>query len=122
MWAPKSWTSYWPARELLSEEDYWKLKAALDMLEYFPELVADKDTTIRHLRQLLLPASTEKTKDMLAKARRNGNAGHWESGPGRGAEGDQPAAGTRTQRRGWVHRSTPVHVAQGTVGLSVSSV
>jgi hypothetical protein len=32
------------------------------------ELVADKDTTIRHLRQLLLPAATEKTKDVLAKA------------------------------------------------------
>ena len=44
------------ARELLSEEDYRKLKAAVDTLEYLTELVADKDTTIRHLRQLLLPA------------------------------------------------------------------
>jgi len=56
------------ARELLSEEDYWKLKAAVDTLEYLTELVADKGTTLRHLRQLLLPASTEKTKDVLAKA------------------------------------------------------
>lgn len=56
------------ARELLSEEDYRKLKAAVDTLEYLTELVADKDTTIRHLRQLLLPASTEKTKDVLKKA------------------------------------------------------
>jgi len=56
------------ARERLSEEDYRKLKAAVDTLEYLTELVADKDTTIRHLRQLLLPASTEKTKDVLAKA------------------------------------------------------
>jgi transposase len=55
------------ARELLSEEDYRKLKAAVDTLEYLTELVADKDTTIRHLRQLLLPASTEKTRDVLAK-------------------------------------------------------
>ena len=38
------------ARELLSEEDYRKLKAAVDTLEYLTELVADKDTTIRHLR------------------------------------------------------------------------
>ena len=52
----------------LPEEDYQKLKAALDTLEYLTELVADKDTTIRHLRQLLLPASTEKTRDVLAKA------------------------------------------------------
>jgi transposase len=55
------------AREKLSEEDYRKLKAAIDTLEYLTELVADKDTTIRHLRQLLLPASTEKTKDILAQ-------------------------------------------------------
>lgn len=56
------------AREVLPEEDYRKLKAAVDTLEYLTELVADKDTTIRHLRQLLLPAGTEKTKDVLAKA------------------------------------------------------
>ena len=56
------------ARELLSEEDYRKLKAAVETLEYLTELVADKDTTIRHLRQLLLPTSTEKTREVLAKA------------------------------------------------------
>ena len=50
------------ARERLSAEDYRKLKAAVDTLEYLTELVADKDTTIRHLRQLLLPASTEKPR------------------------------------------------------------
>src|SRR5260370_5683938 len=56
------------ARELLTEEDYRKLKAAVKTLEYLTELVADKDTTIRHLWLLLLPASTEKTRDVLAKA------------------------------------------------------
>lgn len=56
------------AREVLPEEDYRKLKAAVDTLEYLTELVADKDTTIRHLRQLLLPGGTEKTKNVLAKA------------------------------------------------------
>lgn len=54
------------AREALPDEDYRKLKAALETLEYLTELVADKDTTIRHLRQLLLPA-TEKTKAVLEK-------------------------------------------------------
>jgi transposase len=52
--------------EPLPEEDYQKLKAAVDTLEYLTELVADKDTTIRHLRQLLLP-TTEKTKAVLEK-------------------------------------------------------
>lgn len=55
-------------QEPLPEADYQKLKAAVETLEYLTELVADKDTTIRHLRQLLLPAATEKTKDVLAKA------------------------------------------------------
>src|SRR5215813_11951125 len=55
-------------QEPLPEEDYRKLKAALETLEYLTELVADKDTTIRHLRQLLLPAVSEKTKTVLEKA------------------------------------------------------
>jgi transposase len=56
------------AREVLSEEDYRKLKAAVETLEYLTELVADKDTTIRQLRQLLFPAATEKTRAVLEKA------------------------------------------------------
>lgn len=55
------------AREVLAEEDYRKLKAAVDALRYLTDLVADKDTTIRDLRQLLLPQSTEKTREVLKK-------------------------------------------------------
>jgi len=55
------------ARTALPEDDYRKLKAAVDALNYLTELVADKDTTIRDLRQLLLPASTEKTREVLKK-------------------------------------------------------
>jgi transposase len=56
------------AKGALAEEDYRKLKAAVDALSYLTELVADQGTTIRHLRQLLLGApSTEKTKDVLEK-------------------------------------------------------
>jgi hypothetical protein len=69
------------ARERLSEEDYRKLKAAVDTLEYLTELVADKDTTIRQLRQLLLPASTEKTKDVLARAGVEATSGRAERKP-----------------------------------------
>jgi transposase len=55
------------ARTALSEEDYRKLKAAVDALSYLTDLVADKDTTIRDLRQLLLPQSTEKTCEVLKR-------------------------------------------------------
>lgn len=53
------------ARPALPEQDFRKLKAAVDALSYLTDLVADKDTTIRDLRQLLLPASTEKTREVL---------------------------------------------------------
>jgi transposase len=50
----------------LNEADFCKLKAVIDTLEYLTELVADKETTIRQLRQLLLPRfSTEKTRMVL---------------------------------------------------------
>ena len=52
----------------LEDPDYRKLEAAVNTLDYLTELVADKDTTIRHLRQLLLGSSTEKTRDVLQKA------------------------------------------------------
>src|SRR4029079_19158508 len=51
----------------LEDPDYRKLEAAVNTLDYLTELVADKDTTIRHLRQLLLGVSTEKTRDVLQK-------------------------------------------------------
>ena len=72
--------------EPLPEENYQKLKAAVDTLEYLTELVADKDTTIRHLRQLLLPAGTEKTKEVLAKA---GAAGAEPSTEGQPEDGQE---------------------------------
>ena len=56
------------ARELLSEEDYRKLKAPVDTLEYLTELVADKDTTIRHLRQLLLPPARRRPRRCSPRA------------------------------------------------------
>jgi transposase len=86
------------ARERLSEEDYRKLKAAVETLEYLTELVADKDTTIRHLRQLLLPAATEKTKDVLANA-----------GVGTADSTEQPATGQAPEK----DRPRPGHGRNG---------
>jgi transposase len=52
----------------LAEADYRKLAAALDTLAHLTQLLAAKDTTIRDLRQLLFPASTEKTRNVLPNA------------------------------------------------------
>lgn len=52
----------------LAEADYRKLAAALDTLAHLTQLLAAKDTTIRDLRQLLFPVSTEKTRQVFPNA------------------------------------------------------
>jgi transposase len=65
------------ARASLSAEEYRKLKGIVEALTYLTDLVADQQTTIHDLRELLFPASTEKTEAVLKKA---------------GIEGTTPAA------------------------------
>src|ERR1700730_1126472 len=56
------------ARASLSAEEYRKLKGVVEALTYLTDLVADQETTIHDLRELLFPASTEKTEAVLKKA------------------------------------------------------
>jgi len=56
------------ARTSLSEDEFRKLKGVVEALTYLTDLVADQETTIQDLRELLFPASTEKTKEVLKKA------------------------------------------------------
>jgi transposase len=64
------------AGTVLSEKECEQLKAALDTLAYLTNLIEDKDTKIRHLRQLLFGASTEKTRTVLgAEAKKDGSEG-----------------------------------------------
>jgi transposase len=91
------------ARPALSEADYGKLKAALETLSHLTDLLADKETTIRQLRQLLLgfshfPRTTEKTKDVLEKAAAEaGGAETSEAAPSEGAPSEpEPTAEAST--------------------------
>jgi transposase len=56
------------ARPALSEEGYQKLRAAIRTLGYVTELLEKKETTLAALRELLSPASTEKTAKVLEQA------------------------------------------------------
>ena len=56
------------ARPALSEEGYQKLRAAIRTLGYVTELLEKKETTLAALRELLCPASTEKTGKVLKQA------------------------------------------------------
>jgi len=55
-------------QEPLREEGYHKLKAAIRTLGYVTELLEKKETTLAALRELLCPASTEKTDKVLKQA------------------------------------------------------
>jgi transposase len=55
-------------RPRLGEDEYKKLKAAVDALGYVTDLVEAKGTTIQELRQLLFGRATEKTRLVLEDA------------------------------------------------------
>ena len=56
------------ARPALGAEGYEKLRAAIRTLGYVTELLEKKETTLAALRELLCPASTEKTAQVLKQA------------------------------------------------------
>src|SRR6266853_7037819 len=58
----------------LSAEEHRKLKGVVEALTYLTDLVADQETTIHDLRELLFPASTEKTEAVPKKAGMEGTS------------------------------------------------
>ena len=52
----------------LDEEGYKKLKAALETLGYLTDLIGDKDTTIRRLRNIIFGSSTEKSSSAIGES------------------------------------------------------
>ena len=55
--------------QTLSNDDHRKLRAAVETLGQMARMLADKDATLRQLRQMLLkPATTEKTRAVLERA------------------------------------------------------
>jgi transposase len=73
-------------RAPLAEDGYRKLKAAIDTLAYVTELLEKKETSLAALRELLCPATTEKTSKVLEQAGVEGSQNKPEHGrkPARG--------------------------------------
>ena len=112
------------ARPALSAEGYQKLHAAIRTLVYVTELLEQKETTLAALRELLCPASTEKTEKVLQQAGvQTGGPGpesaaqkpkraaagqwaQWRRRVSRGAEGPRSARFVKGRGRmsGWVRR------------------
>ena len=55
------------AEAALDEEDYALIKVVVESYNYVTDLVGDKNTTIRRLRQMLFGARTEKTATVVGK-------------------------------------------------------
>lgn len=90
-------------REPLPEDGYKKLKAAIDTLAYVTELLEKKETSLAALRELLCPATSEKTSKVLKQAGVDGDqkkAAHRRK-PARG-HGRNGAAAYQGARKGQV--------------------
>jgi hypothetical protein len=59
----------------LGEEDFGKLKAAVDTLVYLSEQLGTKGVSVERLRRILFGSSTEKTSRVLGEPRRKDGGG-----------------------------------------------
>ena len=67
-------------REVLSEEDHQKLKAAVETLGFLVRELDQKDASVRHLRDLLFGTKTEKTENVFPQEKPGENAPEAEAG------------------------------------------
>jgi hypothetical protein len=77
------------AEQALDEKDAALIRAVFDSYAYVTELVEDKNTSIRRLRQLLFGSRTEKTDSVLGQETKTPDA----TGP-RDARSDADLAGS----------------------------
>lgn len=104
-------------RETLSEEDYQKLKAALETLAYLTELVEDRQTTIHRLRQILFGASTEKTRQVIQTPPEEGQAPAGSAEPNSGGR-----EGSEKQRKGHGRNGARTYVGATKIQVSHASL
>jgi transposase len=98
------------ARASLAEEDYRKVKGMVEALTYLTDLVGDQQTTIRDLRELLFPASTEKTETVLKNAGLQGTTKPQEDKAGTGKTGEPKAKAPGHGRNGAAEYRNARHV------------
>ncbi len=81
------------ARAVLSEDGYQKLLGAVRTLRYVTELLEKKEASLADLRELLCPATTEKTEKVLKQA-------GIDSGPEKPSVAGAEARGAKRKARG----------------------
>jgi transposase len=106
------------AEAALDEEDYALIKAVVESYNYVTDLVGDKNTTIRRLRQMLFGARTEKTAAVLGKTPPDENAPTQPAPKGDGQSGKEvagetPDAGGSTEGNAEASEKTKGHGRNG---------
>lgn len=99
-------------REPLPEEGYQKLRAAIRTLAYVTELLEKQETSLAALRELLCPATTEKTAKVLEQAGLDTSEKKHSSKSPAAGHGRNPASAYRGARRvpvphAWLKASDP---------------
>ena len=114
------------AKSGVSEEDHQTLKHLVDSYLYVLDLVEDKQTTIKRLRQLLFGHKTEKTRAVQKGAEPDGEATASDHEEDESKEGTEPASSTEGEspkrRRGHgrngadaYHGADKIRVSHGTL-------
>ena len=88
------------ARPALSEADARTLQALVDTVRYLTALLEDQTTTIAQLRERLLGATTEKTRQVLTRAGLDGRRRRPDSGGTEGSPSERHAPGHGRQGAG----------------------
>jgi len=93
----------------LSDEEYTRLKAAIETLGYLTQLIEDKDTTLRSLRRILFGVSSEKSSKVLGKKPENQESGKDQEtgGKGQNTGGESAAAAAGASSGGTEAESEP---------------
>jgi hypothetical protein len=96
------------AERSLDEKDAALIRAVFESYAYVTELVEDKNTSIRRLRQLLFGTRTEKTAAVVGEKAEDSDAPSDPAAPGRGrvgCRGPEPRGIERIPRGDCLERS-----------------
>jgi transposase len=91
------------ARAVMSEKDFQLLNALAVSYAHISQLIQDKQTTIAKLHKLLFGQTSEKTKDVLPKAK----AGTSGAAPGSAAKGGPPSPSAADAQPDAAHQQAP---------------
>ena len=99
-------------QELMDQEGHRKLRGAIATLGEMARLLADKETTLQQLRELLLKsATTEKTRAVLGRTGMPAEPNQPESGEGKAEAGGKAEGGKKKKKKG--HGRNPASAFPG---------